>query len=145
MRIQLCWRINWYDMTEERRDKDNLLASLSVVSSFIGYSQSSSTCCQIHYDWRGSLLCLMRSPRSDDRIIHFYQFKFFFYFNWGGGGDYDVGSPNEGFILRFSPFILKENQSVWSGGHLYSCAPPTQVDGDMETIEAIWNVCVLLY
>lgn len=27
----------------------------------------------------------MRSPRSDDRIIHFYQFKFFFYFNWGGG------------------------------------------------------------
>lgn len=28
-------------------------------------------------------------------------------------------------------------------GIFYSCAPPTQVDGDMEIIKAVWLECVL--
>lgn len=35
-------------------------------------------------------------------------------------------------------FFLLKLECVWSGGHLYSCAPPTQVDGDVDIIKAIW-------
>lgn len=67
--------------------------------------------------------------RSDDRICY------------PGGTDCEVGPRNEGFNPGFLRFVYKLKEI--SLGHLYSRAPPAQVDGDAETIKTARNVGVL--
>lgn len=83
--------------------------------------------------------------RRTDLILHF---TIFFIFLFGNILMFDLRvrelfSYNSCLAPFFSFFFKKKKMRVvWSGGHLYSCAPPTQVDGDMEIIKAIWCECI---
>lgn len=65
------------------------------------------------------------------------HFVCFVYFIWGKIAVLDSSWYNvccRGFRLNSSRF--------WSGGHLCWCAPPTQVDGDEETVNILSDGCV---